>query len=68
MPRGVDQLTSELERQRQPRVAEIEVELLGMFLLDAFAAPAPDRAGQARRHVLGRPSALPTSRTAPRAR
>ena len=41
MARRADQLAGELEGEAQAPVAEIEVELLGVLRLDAFAATSP---------------------------
>ena len=69
MARKADQLARELERQAQPPVGEVEVELRGVLVLDALVRPAPDLARRARAVTSSvRPIALPTSRTAPRAR
>ena len=43
MARGVDELAREFQREREASVAHIEVQFLGVLLLDALAAPAPDR-------------------------
>ena len=67
--RRADQLPGELEGQAQPAVVEVEVQLGGVLGLDALVGSSP-RPGEASAPVTssGRPSALPTSRTAPRAR
>ena len=69
MARRADQLARKVQGKTQPAVAGIEIEILGVLRLDAFFRPAPDLARTA---VLmrssGRPSALPTSRSAPLAR
>ena len=68
MPRRAHQLAGQLERQPQPAVSEIEIELLEFGFGHAVLAPAPYDAGEAPVTSSGTPSALPTSRTAPRAR
>ena len=56
--RRADQFARQLERQAQPPVAEIEVELLGVLRLDTFLRPAPDLAGQHLDQVLGQAERL----------
>ena len=69
MARRADQLLGEFKRQPEPAVLKIEIELLGLLLGDAFACSSP-RSCLAKPPVMssGKPSALPTSRTAPRER
>ena len=56
--RGVDEQPRQFERQRQAAITEIQVELFGVFLFDAFPAPAPHRRRQPCGHVLGQPERL----------
>ncbi len=58
MARRIDQLTGELERQREAGIVLVEAELLDMAFGDAVGRPAPDLAGQGRGHVLGQPQRL----------
>ena len=48
----------ELERQPQPPVVQVEVELLGVLRLDAFLRPAPDLRRQHLDQVLGQAQRL----------
>ena len=69
MARGADQLAGELQRQAQAPVVEVEVQLgrvLGLARLPC-SSPRPARTAALIRSS-GRPSALPTSRSAPLAR
>ena len=51
MTRKADQLAGKLQSQAQGVVGDIETQLAEMLRLDAFVAPAPDRAGQRRDRV-----------------
>ena len=51
--READELTREIEREAEPPVAEIEVECLGMLLLDAVLGPTPDLGREGAGHVVG---------------
>ena len=69
MPRKADQRARQIQRQAQPAVLQVEVELLGVrSSATPSVAPAPDCEASAPVTSSGRPSALPTSRTAPRPR
>ena len=57
VPRRSDQLPGKLQRQAEPPVAQVEVELGGMLRLDVLA-PAPDRGRQLPDHVLGQAERL----------
>src|SRR4051794_20291986 len=41
-----DQLVRKLQRQRNARIARIEMQFIGMALLDAFIRPTPHLAGE----------------------
>ncbi len=56
--RGADQLAGEVECQRQPRIAGIEVQFIDMALLDALVRPAPHLAGERTGHILGQAERL----------
>ena len=56
--RRADQLAGEVEREAQPAVTEVEVELLGVLRLDPFGRPAPHLARQQLDHVLGQTERL----------
>jgi hypothetical protein len=51
--RRSDELAREVEREAQPPIAEVEVQLRDMFRLDPFLRPAPDLGGQHLDQVLG---------------
>ena len=69
MTRRADQLPRKLQRQPQPAILEIEVEVLGFASRRRLQCSSPRSAWRAPPVTSsGRPSALPTSRTAPRAR
>ena len=68
MPGRADKLPRQIERQAQAAVGQVEIELGGKLGLDAFIAPTPDLEAKALVTSSVRPSALPTSRMAPRAR
>ena len=67
--RRADQLAGQIEGQAQAPVVEVEVQLGGVLRLDAFRRSSP-RPGEESSLIRssGRPSALPTSRSAPLAR
>ena len=69
MARRADQLLGKFKRQPEPPILKIEIEVPGLLLGDAFACSSP-RSCEAKPPVTssGKPSALPTSRTAPRER
>ncbi len=58
LPRKADQLARQLQRQPQPAVLQVEVQLLGVLLLHPVLRPAPHLAGQHPGHVLGQPHHL----------
>ena len=69
MPRRADQLAREFQGQAQAAVVEVEVELLDLPLARRRRVLQPQtRPASAAVTSSGTPSALPTSRTAPRAR
>ena len=53
VPGKADQCARQVQRQAQPAVLQVEVQCSGVFLGDAFLAPAPDLGGQGAGHVLG---------------
>ena len=63
--RRPDQLAREVEREAQPPIAEVDVQLRDMLRFDPFLRPAPDLAGQHLDQVLGEAQRLATSRSAP---
>jgi endonuclease G len=58
---GVDERAGELKGQRQTMVTHVEVERFGVFALDAFAAPFPDRGGKVRTPVINGATRRPAS-------
>ena len=56
--RRSDQLAGQLQCKTQTPVAEIEIEILGMLRLDAFASPARDLRGQHLDQIFGQPERL----------
>ena len=53
VPGKADQRARQVQRQAQPAVLQVEVQFGGVFLVDAFLAPAPDLGGQRAGDVLG---------------
>ena len=69
MARRADQLAGEVQRQAQAPVVEVEVQLVGVLRLRRLPADQPQTCDDsALIRSSGRPSALPTSRSAPLAR
>ena len=58
MPGKTDQLSGQLERQRQRRIRRVEAEAAHRLLRHALARPAPDLAGQRTDRVLAQPHGL----------
>ena len=69
MARRADQLAGELQRQAQAPVVQVEVQLGGVLAAERLPCDQPQTcAGEHPVRSSGRPSALPTSRSAPLAR
>ena len=52
------ELAREIERQSQPSIGKIEVELLDMAIFNAFLGPAPNLAGERRNQIFGQAERL----------
>ena len=63
-----DQLSGQVQRQGQPRLGEVEAELFDVAAFDALSDQPHTCPEMALVTSSDRPSALPTSRTAPRER